>query len=106
MPSFEEVNPCLCTDHLAFSQLLGTHVIPPVQGQSLHLDFRLSQILQASVQFSSVADGTPGLSVHHQLSEFTQIHVHQVGDAIKTSHPLSSHSLLAFNLSQHQGLFK
>ena len=48
----------------------------------------------------------PGLSVHHQLPEFTQTHVHQVGDAIQPSHPLSSPSLPAFNLSQHQGFFK
>ena len=33
---------------------------------------------------------TPGLPVHHQLPEFTQIHVHRVGDAIQPSHPLSS----------------
>ena len=37
--------------------------------------------------------------------EFTQTHVHQVGDAIQPSHPLSSPSPPAFNLSQHQGLF-
>ena len=49
---------------------------------------------------------TPGLPVHHQLTEFTQIHVHGVGDTIQPSHPLSSPSLPAFNLSQHQGLFK
>ena len=49
---------------------------------------------------------TPGLSVHHQLPEFTQTHVHQVGDAIQSSHPLSSPSPPAFNLSQHQGLFQ
>ena len=48
----------------------------------------------------------PGLPVHHQLPEFTQTHVHQVGDAIQPSHPLSSPSLPTFNLSQHQGLFK
>ena len=40
----------------------------------------------------------PGLPVHHQLPEFTQTHVHQVGDAIQLSHPLSSPSP-AFNLS-------
>ena len=34
----------------------------------------------------------PGLSVHHQLPEFTQTHIHRVGDAIHPSHPLSSHS--------------
>ena len=49
---------------------------------------------------------TPGLSVHHQLLEFTQTHVHWVSDAIQTSHSLSSPSPPAFNLSQHQGLFK
>ena len=47
----------------------------------------------------------PGLPVHHQLPEFTQTHVHPVGDAIKPSHPLSSPSPPAFNLFQHQGLF-
>ena len=49
---------------------------------------------------------TPGLSVHHQLPEFTQTHVHPVGDAIQLSHPLLSPSPPALNLSQHQGLFK
>ena len=49
---------------------------------------------------------TPGLPVHHQLPEFTQTHVHWVGDAIQPSHPLLSPSLPAFNFSQHQGLFK
>ena len=69
------------------------------------------------VQFSSVAqlcptlcnpmDGnTPGLPVHYRLLEFTQTHVHWVGDAIQPSHPLSSPSPPTFNLSQHQGLFK
>ena len=48
----------------------------------------------------------PGLPVHHQLLEFTQTHVHWVGDAIQPSHPLSSPFSLSFNLSQHQGLFK
>ena len=47
---------------------------------------------------------TPGLPVRHQLPEFTQTHVHQVGDAIQPSHPLSSPSPPALNLSQHQGL--
>ena len=69
------------------------------------------------VQFSSVTQSclilcdpmdcsTPGLPVHHQLLEFTQTHVHWVGDAIQPFHPLSSPSDLTFNLSQHQGLFK
>ena len=49
---------------------------------------------------------TPGLHIHHQLPEFTQMHVHRVGDAIQLSHLLSSLSPPAFNLSQHQNLFK
>ena len=72
---------------------------------------------QPSVQFSSVAQScltlcdpinrsTPGLPVHHQLQEFTQTHVHQVSDAIQPSHPLSSPSPPAPNLSQHQSLFQ
>ena len=65
----------------------------------------------SSVQFSRsvVSDSlqpmnysTPG---HHQLPENTQTHVHWVGDAIQSSHPLSSPSPPALNLSQHQGLF-
>ena len=48
----------------------------------------------------------PGFPVHHQLLEPTQTHIHFVGDAIQPSHPLSSPSPPAFNLSQHQGLFK
>ena len=70
-----------------------------------------------SVQFSSVTQScptlcnpmncsTPGLPIHHQLPEFTETHVHQVSDAIQPSHPLSSPSPPAFNLSQYQGLFK
>ena len=47
-----------------------------------------------------------GLPVHHQLLEFTQTHVRWVGDAIQPSHPLSSPSPPAFNLSQHQDLFQ
>ena len=49
---------------------------------------------------------TPALPVHHQLPEFTQTHVHRVGDAIQLSHPLSSPSPPAPNPSQHQGLFQ
>ena len=49
---------------------------------------------------------TPGPSVHYQLLEITQAHVHRVGDAIQPSHPLSSPSPPAFNLSLHQSLFQ
>ena len=68
-------------------------------------------------QFSSVTQScptlwdpinrsTPGLPVHHQLPESTQIYVHRVGDAIQSSHTLPSPSPPTLNLSQHQELFK
>ena len=49
---------------------------------------------------------TPGFPVHHQVLELAQTHVHRASDAIQPSHPLSSPSPPAFNLSQHQGLFQ
>ena len=49
---------------------------------------------------------TPGLSVHHQLLEFTETHIHRVNDAIQPSHPLLSPFPPAPNPSQHQGLFQ
>ena len=90
------------------------HVHLPVQAE-LPLSVLAHQV--GSVQFSSVAQScptlrdpmnrsTPGLPVHHQLPEFTQTHVHRVGDAIQSSHPLVSPSPPAPNPSQHQSLFQ
>ena len=70
-----------------------------------------------ALQFSSVTQlcltlydpmdcSTLGFPVYHQLPELAQTHVHRVGFAIQPSHPLSSPSPPAFNLSQHQGLFQ
>ena len=81
---------------------------PPAPNPSQH---------HVSVQFSSVAQSCPtlcdpmnhsmpGFPVHHQLSEFTQTHVHRVRDAVQPSYPLSSPSSPAPNPSQHQGLFQ
>ena len=66
--------------------------------------------MKYSFQFSSVAQScptlcdpmnhsTPGLPVHHQLPDFAQTHVHRVSDAIQPSHPVSSPSPPALNLS-------
>ena len=52
-----------------------------------------------------MACSMPGFPLPHQLLELTQTHVHRVSDAIQLSHPLSSPSPPAFNLSQCQGLF-
>ena len=49
---------------------------------------------------------TLGFPVLHHLPELAQTHVHRVSDASQPSHPLSSPSPPAFNLSQHQGLFQ
>jgi len=67
----------------------------------------LSSVTQSCLTLCNPFDcSMPCLSVHHQLPEFTQTHVHRDGDAIPPSHPLSSPSNLAFNFSQRQGLFK
>ena len=99
--------------HLHFSMLSKEDII------SLLLDCKVpaSWCHLRSVQFRSLAQlcltlcdpmncRMPGLPVHHQLPESTQIHVHWVGDAIQPSNTLSSPSLPALSLSQHQGLFK
>ena len=94
------------------------------QGQSQIIFMRAVTVEQSPclkkiciTQFSSVAQScptlcdpmdcsTPGLLVHRQLLEFTETRIHWVSDAIQPSHPLLSPSPPAFNLSQHQGLFK
>ena len=94
--------------------ICGWCIVLPHRKKRGHI---LPMILFQSVQFNSVAQSCPtlcnpmnrsrpGLPVHHQLPEFTQTHVHRVGDAIQLSHPLSSPSSPAPNLSQHQSLFK
>jgi len=76
-------------------------------------DISLSDLLQ----FTSVTQtcltlcdpmkrSTPGLPVYHQLPESTQTYVHRISDSIQPSHPLSSPSLPALNISQHKGLYK
>ena len=85
----------------------------------LTLFFGAPKSLQMVIQFSSVQllscvqlfvtamnYSTSGFPVHHQLPEFTQTHVHRVGDAIQPSHPMSSPSPPAPNPSQHQGLLQ
>ena len=71
--------------------------------------------VQTTAQFSSLTQRvwlfvTPWTASHqaslYQLQELAQTHIHRIGDAIQPSHPLSSPSPSAFNLSQHQGLFQ
>ena len=76
-----------------------------------------TELMGNQIQFNSVVQlcltlcdpmnrSMPGLPVHHQFPESTQIHVHWVGDAVQPSHLSSSPSLPALNLSQNQDLFK
>ena len=87
-------------------------------GEALYSQQKQDQELTvAQTQFSSVTQSCPtlcdpmncsmpGLPVHHLLLEFTQTHVHRVGDVIQPSHPPSSPSPPAPNSSQNQGLFQ
>ena len=71
------------------------------------IQFQFSSVAQLCPTFCHPMEcSTPGLPNHHQLPESTQTHVHCVSEAIQPSHPLSSPSPPALNLSQHQGLFK
>ena len=68
--------------------------------------FQFSSVTQSCPTLWSPMDcSMPGFLVIYQLLELAQTHVHQVGDAIQSSHPLLSPSP-TFNLSQHQGLFQ
>ena len=89
-----------------------SHIAAELSGKSNSI---FSSVQFSSVQFSPQSCLTlcdpmncskPGLPVYHQLLESTQTYVHRVSDAIQPSHPLSSPSPPALNLSQHQGLFK
>ena len=74
---------------------------------ALLLLFQFSLIAQSCPTLCDPMNlSTPVLPIHHQLLEFTQTHVHRVGDAIQPSHPLSSPSPPAPNPSQYQGLFQ
>ena len=109
--------PALCEMWHQGSYLWGEVTLDsPIKNFFVNIIFKRYFKFQ-SVQFSSVTQScltlcdpmdcsTPGLAVHHQLLEFTQTHVHWVGDAIQPFHPLSSPSPPTFNLSQHQRLFK
>ena len=73
----------------------------------MHLSDQIRSVAQSCPTLCNPMNrSTPGLPVHHQLPEFTQIHVRRVCHAIQPSHPLSSPSPPAPNPSQHQSLFQ
>ena len=87
---------------------IAQHPSQPYEPADLFFLFLFSSVqLLSHVQLCDAMNcSMPGLRVHHQLPELTQTQVHWVSDAIQPSHPLSSPSPPALNLSQHQGLFK
>ena len=86
---------------------LGINQIISIKHLAKFMDYQFSSVAQSCPTLHDPMNrSTPGLPVHHQLPEFTQTHVHWVGDAIQSSHPLSSPSPPTFHLSQHQGLFQ
>ena len=70
------------------------------------IQFSLVQLLTHVQLFAIPCTCTPDFPIHHQLLQPAQTHVHQIGDAIQPSHPLTSLSTPAFNCSQPQGLFQ
>ena len=73
----------------------------------MSLLFQFSSVTQSCLTLCDpMSHSMPGLPVHHQPPESTQIHVHWVGDAIQPSYPLLSPSPPTLNLFQHQSLFK
>ena len=107
-------NTLLDIPRLLFDQISENRVTQsgwPIRVTS-HTDFpwlrkSVSSVPQSCLTLCDPMDSsTPGFPVHRQLPELAQTHVHWVSDAIQPSHPLSSPSPPAFNLSQHQGLFQ
>ena len=99
--------------HCGFTKLISSSFWTSYNTLYLDVVMWLSSTSVQSVQSlscvrlcDSMDCSMPGFPVHHQLPESTHTHIHWVGDAIQPSHPLSSPSPPAFNLSQHQGLFK
>ena len=113
-------SPCPPPGHLPDPGIEPTSLISPVLAGGFFTTsatYLNTNHCFSTIQFSSVAQSCPtlcnpmnrsmpGLPVHHHLPEFTQTHVHRVGDAIQPSHPLLSPSPPAPNPSQHQSLFQ
>ena len=92
---------------LAQTRNVTDHIENCVKLVKILLVLSVSSVAQSCPILCDPMDcSTPGFPIYHQLPELSQTHAHWVSDAIQTSHPLSSPSPPAFNLSQHQGLFK
>ena len=94
---FSELKPQMIAIIFLNNQFLDCNIMPTWVFSSVNSVAQLYPTLCNPMNCS-----TPGLPVHHHLPEFTQTHVHQVGDAIQPSYPLSSPLPPALNPSQHQ----
>ena len=87
----------LKTSRLCFFHFDSSHL----KMHHLGFGFQFSSVTQSCPTLCDPMDcTTPGLPVHHQLPEFSQTHVHWVGDAIQSFHPLLAPSPPTFNLSR------
>ena len=81
--------------------------LPVLDNNKLWINLCYSSVSQSCPTVCDPKDcSTPGFSVLYCLLQFAQTHIHRVSDAFKPSHPLSTSSPPALNLSQHQGLFQ
>ena len=98
------------SDQIQVSQVAGGFFTVWATREAPNESIRSDQIRSVTQSCPTLCDPTnrsmPGLPVHHKLLEFTQTHVHQISDAIQSSHSLSSPSPPAPNPSQHQSLFQ
>ena len=89
--------------------VISAFVLAPslfLKRSSVHLS-SVSSVTQSCPTLCHPMDcGRPGFPIHYQCLELAQTHVHWVNDTIQPSHPLSSPSPLAFDLSQHHSLFQ
>ena len=91
-------------NHWVNSDLLNSLLLNRCNYLTLRAQVSSVQSLSFVRLYNPMDCSMPGFLVHHQILELAQTHIHRVGDALYPSHPLSSPSLPAFNLSQHQGL--
>ena len=91
----------------ATSSFYNTYITKKLNRKYPENRFQCSSVTQSCLTLCNPMDcSMPGFLVHHQLLELAKTHVHWIAEAIQPTHRLLSPSPPAFNLSQHQGLFK